>query len=140
MPTEEEKKLLLVEYQCSQQSGHHQDALLWNTVSIFVAAIVVLLGFTLAALNQPSAQFSIRSVAFLGILMTIGVGILIWVRNGVMEINYKICQEVEVTLDLPKKAHGRITEWYPRCIQRVVIYLILAALLYTWIVILYGPK
>ena len=140
VPTEEEKKLLLFEYQCSQQSGHHQDALLWNTVSIFVAAIVVLLGFTLNVLKEQSTQVLVWLIAVLGALLTFGVGIFIWVRHGVMKINYEICQEIEVALNLPKHAHSRITEWYPRCIQRTVIYLILAGLLYTWIAILYGPK
>lgn len=137
MPTDE-KEILLLEYKCSQQSGHHQDALLWNTVSIFVAAIVVLLGFTLNILKEPSTQSPVWLVAFLGILMTIGVGVLIGVRNGVMKINYDICKEVEARLDLPKHAHRRITEWYPRNIQRVVIYLILGWLFVIWVFVLCG--
>jgi len=119
----------LVEYQKAQDSAQHHDTLVATTISTFLGASLVLLGFVLNNLQRRGElRLILTLLAVVAALMTITVGINAFLLNWVKRQKYERCKALEVPLGFEQ--HRGTKYW--KGAQRFLLCLILMLLLVAW--------
>ena len=79
----------------------HQDTVIWSSLSIFVAAELLLLALWFQILSDPTLTLHrARDVATVGILLTIASGLILWRANAYIEEYYRIAKSRAAKEDL----------------------------------------
>jgi len=124
---------LRVEYQAAQSSAQHHDTLVWSVTSIMWAATLVLMGFILRALTDPTLRPLITILSALGIVLTICVWIFALQLNTAKRHKYARCKAIEGILQLEQH---RTLPWPTGC-QRILYGVIMAFFLLAWTAVLW---
>src|SRR2546425_5440211 len=66
---EEERSILLVEYQAAQASAEHHDGIIWVVTGIIWGASLVLLGLAVDHADKPELRLPVAGIAILAILL-----------------------------------------------------------------------
>lgn len=123
---------LLCEYQAAQDSAHHHDSLLWTTVSVVGGAMLVLLGFVLDDPKEMEGQPVFVAVGLLGIVLVVTLVVLVVQFNGLMNLKYTRCKELEEELGM--KHHLEVR--HLRGSQKALLSVIGLFLMVIWIWVL----
>lgn len=86
--------ILLLEYGKAQDSAQHHDTLSWTWTTIVAAAVFVLLGIALSALDRRS-YFAAGLVSEFGILATILTAVMNASFSRKRKFKYRRCKEIE---------------------------------------------
>ena len=123
----------LVEYQKAQDSAQHHDTLAASTISTFLGASLVLLGFVVNNLQRRNELRVILTIlGIVAVLITIAIWINAFLFNSIKRQKYRRCQALEDPLGFEQHRTLR----YPQGIQRVVLSIVLAMLLVAWAAII----
>ena len=127
-----EKDILLVEYQKAQDSAEHHDNLVWTISSIILSGMLVLIGFSLNFLSDPTFKSLILPIVILGILLTIFLWILQSDFRSIRIQKYERCKKIEEKLGMEQ--HTKLK--YATGIQTKMYKGILIMLILIWILVL----
>ncbi len=113
--TQEDRNILLVEYQKAQDSAEHFDTVSWAIKSVLWAGNLVLLGFALDQLVKicTTTEHAVQSalvttVSLIGIMAAIAA--YLWSRQCSRAIGYKycLCKRIESRIGME---HHQKTPW-----------------------------
>jgi hypothetical protein len=123
---------LRVEYQAAQDSAQHHDNISWTVTSIIWGGSLVLLGFTLDHLNEPSLRPVITVLCVLGISLNTFSWRIFYQFNYLKRQKYNRCKEIEKILYM--KQHNS-TEW-PSGSLRILYHILVWMFVIAWLLVL----
>lgn len=128
-----EHDALLVEYQAAQDSAQHHDILLWTVTGLMWGASLILLGFVLEKLTDPTLRPLITAVSVLGIVINVTVWIFALQFNSVKRQKYARCKELEKQLNLSQHRNLR----YASKSQGILYGIVMLIFIFTWIIVIW---
>jgi len=118
-----------IEYQKTQDSAEHHDALLWTTVSIIWAGNLVLLGFVLNNIKNPDLRIILTHLSIFGIILAICMYIFALLFNSIIKQKYDRCKKLEDILGFEQ--HKKLK--YPSGVQKSLLIITTIAFVLIWI-------
>lgn len=115
MTDEEERQLK--EYELSQQSAEHHDAMLWEVTAIIWGANTLMIAFTFETARDPVTQSRVLVAAILGIALTIFARVNYLTSRQVRRRKYAICQAIEEAIPLVHEQHVNEERVYQKGVQ-----------------------
>ena len=117
--TDNERNILLVEYQKAQDSAQHHDSLIWTSGGILWGASLVLIALVVGGLHErrPTALFV--GISLFAMLLQGFHWIMAETYNAVKNRKYERCREIEAKINEEKtqhlmKTHLHENEKYPK--------------------------
>jgi hypothetical protein len=98
--SENERQLLLVEYEAAQSSAQHHDAMLWQATYTVWSATVILLGLALGAVDKAPLRPLVVAVSILGICLTWAVEFFARDLRAIKNFKYERCKFIEKRLGM----------------------------------------
>jgi membrane protein DedA with SNARE-associated domain len=122
---------LLVEYKAAQDSAQHHDTLIWSITSVVWGASLLMLGFLLGRVSDPSLKHIVVLISALGILLNVKVWIYTYQLSSVKIQKYDRCKAIERQLGLQQHSTLR----YPAGRQKVLYSIVMVLFIILWIVV-----